>query len=148
MELTKKPDFATIFPFEEDVEYLDRGIFPFKAAKVILPLDFNTFDNLCIIPFEPTPGGKGEHYMTISIGRNRYRKQTKIEMSLTYGGSRVDHEKWKRLYSLVDLFWKKGDVHENIDGQQLREDILAFCQQNNISAYEYTSTDTFRSVEP
>lgn len=146
-EVKQVLEYNTIFPFEEEKIYKDRGIFEFKAQKVVLPLDFDTFDTLYIAPFEEISPDKKDIYMIIDIGRNRYRHEKKINMGLRYGGCKGrDHEKWKRLYVLTQTYYKT-DKFENSEGEDFRKLILDFCKNENLSVYEYLSTDTFRTVE-
>ena len=144
-------NYETAFPFEEGQIYKDRGIFKFLPAKVTLPLDFSTFDSLHITPFQIMEGDEKVPYrINISFGRNRYRKETKIELYVGHGpcDKRLDVQKQWGLYNVVSLFWKNGDKHENADGEKLRQDILDYCQKSGMLVYEYTSTDPSRSVEP
>ena len=147
---TEKIPCETFFPFEEGKEYKDRGIFKFLPAKVVLPLDFNTFDSLHITPFEKMSDGEKVPYtINISFGRNRYRKETEIKLYIGHGpcDKRLNVEKQWGLYNLVKLFWQNDPKHENAEGEKLRADIIDHCQKNGMLVYEYTSTDPYRKVE-
>ncbi len=135
----KANDFKTIFPFKEDQDYWDSGSFPNLIKKVELPLDFNTFDSLHITPFEIMPDGKERAYMSISLGKGRYNKKSKIELYVSITPPVPNHEKSRQLHALTDAFWKRGATTEDSDGQKFREEILDYCKKENISVYEYTS---------
>jgi len=129
--------FEPRFPFEEGGIYYDR-IFPFTATKVTLPLKIDVFDSLHIIPFDVLSDGEQALYMSIGISKHFDRK---FHLGLASQPSKCDPQKWRQLHDLLDQFWKMGEVHEESVVEKWRDEILAFCEKENISIYEYIAID-------